>query len=271
MKHFPLTAPSAAPLAQSQRALGLCASSSSQIFWLASAGRALVEALGRMETPRYRLSRLRIEKFKSQPARGWAIAALAQPQAGTGQCSASLTDSPVLLPGSHAAALQAKPAHHPAQAPAIPQLGITTSGGSYKKPPQLLLRSDNATNQQQSPHRPREEPGKKRMPCHPQANMVFPFLRLHSWELHKPRKHGGGPCSTSRSHGTSLTKTSPYLREVHTCTHRAAHQGTGAAPPRAPALLAPRAVGSQLAAACPHATSLLEGPAQLRTPLTPRC
>lgn len=87
-------------------------------------------------------------------------------------------------------------------------------GGSCEKPPQLLLRGDDATNQRQSVPRPREEPGKKKMPCHCQANVAFHFLRLRSQELHKPCGHEGGPCSTSRSHATSRTRGAPHLREV---------------------------------------------------------
>lgn len=63
--------------------------------------------------------------------------------------------------------------------PSTPQVDVITFGGSGKKPPQLLLRGHDPLNQQPSLPRPKEEPGKKKMPCHPQANVVFQHLRLH--------------------------------------------------------------------------------------------
>lgn len=70
--------------------------------------------------------------------------------------------------------------------PSTPQVDAITLRGSGKKPPQLLLRDDDPPNQQPSLPRPKEEPGKKKMPYHPQANVVFQFLKLHSYGLHKP-------------------------------------------------------------------------------------
>lgn len=170
-----------------------------------------------METPCYSLPRLRIKKFKNQPAWGQPSATPAQSQAPTGQGAS-------VMPPSQAASFITRITHScftsqactsasPSPRTSTPQVGIITLVGSCKKPPQLLLRGDDATNQQQSLLRPREEPRKK-TPCHPQANVVFHVLRLHSWELHKPCRYGGGPCSTSRSHATSWTRGAPHLREV---------------------------------------------------------
>lgn len=74
---------------------------------------------------------------------------------------------------------QACPMVSPSPSTGTPQVDAITFGGSGKKPPQLLLRSDDPLNQQPSLPRQKEEPGKKKMPCHPQANVVFQHLRLH--------------------------------------------------------------------------------------------
>lgn len=195
MKHFSLTAHSPTP--QSHQVLIPFIPMSMEPLCPARAATASGEALRPMQTPSYSLPGLKTKKLDIQPARG-------QPHRPL-----------VLLAGSHTAALQAKPAP-PSPSTGTPPMDITTLGGSGKKPPQLLPRGDGPPDQQPSLPRPREGPGKKKMPwdvC---------FLMLH-----KPWGHGGGTCSTSsRSPVTSQTRESPLLREMPLLYHRTTLQGT---------------------------------------------
>lgn len=196
-----------------------------------------------MDTPHYSLPRLRIKKFKSQPAWRWPLCCPC-PASGTHRRGVSV------VPPSQAASFvtrithscftsRACPCASPSPSTSTSHVGITTLGGSPEKHPQLLLRGD-AKKQWQSLPRPREKPGEMKTPCHSQANVVFHFLRLHSWELHKPSRHRGGPCKTSRSHATSRTRGAPHLREVPHLHPQGCTPGrTSSTTSRAPASLSP--------------------------------
>lgn len=143
--------------------------------------------------------------------------------------------------------------HRPAQAPALLRWASPTLVAHAGNPPQLLLRGDNATNQRQSLPRPREEPGKKKMTRHPQANVVFHFLGTAQ-----------AMQTQGRSLATSQTRGAPHLREV---SHLYPQSHTSSMAPCAPASLPPQGLSQLLLAFTQPAFK--ESYAQSRTLLKP--